>query len=351
MQSYILKVIKMKKLFLLLILVGFTFGDTLTVGVAEFEPNIIFSKDKIEGFDIDIWNAVADKMELDFKYEKHDDFSAMLDDVKNKKIDVAMSGITITSTRETDFDFSYPYMRSNLAVMAKEKKIDIVGVLVIFIIESWSTLIVFLIYLFITSMLMWLAERGQDSFSDKFFKGMFDCVYFVNTTTTSTGYGDKTPKTKKGKVLSVVIMWIGIGIFFPYLTGQMASIITAYNNDEKIMNVDDLRKMNPVVVRNTTSENMLKEKNITYTSAKSLDRCLRMLENGEATAIVYDKDILAYVDKAGQYEISELPVVQNYGIAVKDNSDLKKKIDIALLSLIEDGTYKDIHDRWYKRGK
>lgn len=37
----------------------------------------------------------------------------------------------------------------------------------------------------------------------------------------------------------------------------------------------------------------------------------------------------------------------SYGIAFQHNSPYREAVNLALLHLIEDGTYKDIHDNWF----
>lgn len=325
------------------------FANNVTVGVSEFEPNVIYKGGTIVGYDIDMWNEIAKRADIDFEFKKYEQFDDLISDMEEGNTDVAMSGITITAEREAKFDFSYPYMRSNLAVMTKKKGLDVFGVLFLFLKESWGALLIFLAYLIIFATLMYFAEFGKESFSDKPVQGIFDGIYFVNTTTTSTGYGDKTPHTVFGKLISMIIMWVGIGIIFPYITGQMSNIITKYNNTAQVADISDLVGKKKAVVKNTTSEKLMITENLKYESMNNIDRCLRLLENDDVKMVIYDESLLRYVDKVKQYEIQPLrPIIQNYGVAMKDGSELKDKIDIAILEIIEDGTYQTIYDRWFK---
>lgn len=339
----------MRSLLFVLVLFISLSADTITMGVSEFEPNVIYSGNDIIGYDIDMWNEIASRANLTYDIKKFDQFNDLLASVDSGDVDVAMAGITITSERENRFDFSYPYMRSNLAVMSKKKGIDVFGVIFMFLKESWGALLLFLGYLLVFSTLIYFAEYGKESFSDKPVQGILDGMYFVNTTTTSTGYGDKTPHTPFGKFISVIIMWVGIGIIFPYITGQMSNIINEYNNTDRILEFKDLVGKKKAVVNYTTSENLMIQKNFDYSGMPNIDRCLRLLENNEIDMVVYDESLLRYIDKVQQYEIQPLrPIIQNYGIAMKHNPDLKDRIDVAILSIIEDGTYQTIYDRWFK---
>lgn len=339
----------MRSLLLILTIFASLFARPITVGVSEFEPNVIFRGGSLDGYDIDMWNEIADRADLEFEFKKYSEFDKLIKDVTGNKLDVAMSGITITSDREKSFDFSYPYMRSNLAVMTKDQGINVFGVLLLFLKESWGALVIFAVYLIFFSLLIYFAEYGKESFSDKFWVGFLDGMYFVNTTTTSTGYGDKTPMTWFGKGISMMIMWVGIGIIFPFITGQMSNIITTYNNTDKVMDFPDLIGQRKAVVANTTSEELMITENMKYEAMPNIDRCLRLLENDEIDMVVYDESLLRYVDKVKQYKIQPLrPIIQNYGLALKNGSQYKDRIDIAILEIIEDGTYQEIHDRWFQ---
>lgn len=339
----------MRSLLIILFMFMSVFSKNVTIGVAEFEPNIIYKGGTLVGYDIDMWNEIAKRADIDFEFKKYEQFDDLISDVEEGAVDLAMSGITVTSEREKKFDFSYPYMRSNLAVMTKKKGVDVFGVLALFVKESWGALILFVGYVIFFAVLIYVAEYGKESFSDKPVEGIFDGVYFVNTTTTSTGYGDKTPHTLFGKIISMIIMWVGIGIIFPYITGQMSNIINKYNNTAKVADLQDLVGKKKAVVKNTTSEQLMITENLKYESMNNVDRCLRLLENDDIDMVVYDESLLRYIDKVKQYDIQPLrPIIQNYGIAMGNGSSLKNKIDIAILDIIEDGTYQTIHDRWFK---
>lgn len=95
---------------------------TLTVvaelGFAPFE----YMDDKTgdpEGFDVDVINAVADKMGLQCEYLPNQKFDTLVPLIKQGgKADVSIAAITITDEREESVDFSEPYLDSNQAIVA-----------------------------------------------------------------------------------------------------------------------------------------------------------------------------------------------------------------------------------------
>jgi voltage-gated potassium channel len=62
---------------------------------------------------------------------------------------------------------------------------------------------------------------GGAAFADMEDTGYWDGVYWAVTTMTTVGYGDLSPQTTQGQVLSIVVMLVGIG-FVAVLTGAFA---------------------------------------------------------------------------------------------------------------------------------
>ena len=70
------------------------------------------------GFDVDVINAVADKMGLAASYLPNQKFDTLVPLIKQGgKADVAIAAITITDERKESVDFSDPYLDSNQAIV------------------------------------------------------------------------------------------------------------------------------------------------------------------------------------------------------------------------------------------
>lgn len=109
-------------------LVGATvFGLTLSISSAAADPLLVavdtafvpfeFKQgDKYVGFDIDLWDLIA--QELDVEYELRPmDFSGILPALQTQNVDVALAGITITDERKEAVDFSDGYYDSGFLLM------------------------------------------------------------------------------------------------------------------------------------------------------------------------------------------------------------------------------------------
>jgi ABC-type amino acid transport substrate-binding protein len=97
-----------------ILLSGSLFAKTITIGALPFNPPFEMradSENHLYGFDIDIMNGICSRMKAKCKFiPMH--FDDLFKNLLKGKIDLAMSGITITGFRKKQFIFSLPYMLS-----------------------------------------------------------------------------------------------------------------------------------------------------------------------------------------------------------------------------------------------
>lgn len=95
------------------------------VGVdANFMPFEFKVDGKLTGFDVDLFEAIAKEIGLDFKWQTMD-FNGIIPGLQSKSIDAAIAGITIKSEREKVVDFSHPYYDSGLIILVAADNEDI----------------------------------------------------------------------------------------------------------------------------------------------------------------------------------------------------------------------------------
>ncbi|HZJ73149.1 MAG TPA: transporter substrate-binding domain-containing protein, partial [Planctomycetota bacterium] len=104
----------------------------------------------------------------------------------------------------------------------------------------------------------------------------------------------------------------------------------------------------------STAETYLIGRGLKPVAMHSADESIDQLLRGEVQAIVFDAPTLQYW--ATQRGNGSLRVVgpifrpEKYGIAVPEGSPLRERVDEALLAMYADGTYEDIHSRWFSPG-
>jgi ABC-type amino acid transport substrate-binding protein len=94
---------------------------TLIVGTeATFPPFESYnsSSERIEGFDIDIAQKIADRLGVQLEV-RNLEFSVLIGGVKTKQIDMAIAGMSITPERELAVAFSSPYYTADQAIIIR----------------------------------------------------------------------------------------------------------------------------------------------------------------------------------------------------------------------------------------
>ena len=92
----------------------------LTVDIEITPPCVMAHNADYTGFDIELWEAIAEELGLAFAYHETD-LNGIFNDLVEGKADVALSCITITNEREKIVDFSHHYLDSGLRIMVLSK--------------------------------------------------------------------------------------------------------------------------------------------------------------------------------------------------------------------------------------
>jgi polar amino acid transport system substrate-binding protein len=129
----------MKKL-LLLVTIGLVFTSMVFASCGSTTPKIRVATDatwppfeyvndqthEIEGFDIDLFNAIAEKENLDIEFINVG-FDPLLAGMAQGTYDAAISSITITEERAEDMLFSDPYYAAGQLVVVQKDNTTITG--------------------------------------------------------------------------------------------------------------------------------------------------------------------------------------------------------------------------------
>ncbi|MDP5306721.1 amino acid ABC transporter substrate-binding protein [Paracoccus spongiarum] len=103
-------------------------GDTLRVGMSGgYFPFTFVKQDQLQGFEVDVMNAVGEQAGLDIQFETMS-FSGLVGALEAGRIDTIANQITITPEREAKFGFTQPYVIDGAQVVTREGNDDIAGV-------------------------------------------------------------------------------------------------------------------------------------------------------------------------------------------------------------------------------
>lgn len=92
-------------------------ADKLVVATdTAFVPFEFMQDGEYVGFDIDMWNMIAEELELEFDLRPMD-FGGIIPGLQTGQVDVALAGITIRADRAEVIDFSDGYYDSGFMIM------------------------------------------------------------------------------------------------------------------------------------------------------------------------------------------------------------------------------------------
>ncbi len=326
----------------------------LKVGLAGGAP-FVFAKgtDAPSGIAVEIWENVAKKNNWKYEYKKFSSVKKALAELNNKKVDLVVGPISITSERVTRMRFSQPYYQSSLAIVSRLDKPTLWDRIKPFF--SFKLAIAVAIFLFILAMVgtfLWLAERkaSPEQFPASPTKGIGNGMWLAIVTMSTTGYGDTAPITLAGRIIAGTWMVVSI-IFATSMVAGIASTLTLSGlGDDTIKNIEQLADKRAATIIGSPAEEFLKEHGVREERTNSLKEAFLKLERKDVDAVVYDrpqllyylnenKKIKGYVAKAEYYR-------QGYGFAFPMNSELIHPVNIKLLEITEDEETTETINDW-----
>ncbi|GIX08212.1 MAG: ABC transporter substrate-binding protein [Candidatus Poribacteria bacterium] len=338
---------------LLLSLSVFASGEEppLRVLMAEFPPLVMVQEGRPIGFDVELWEAIAQRLERAYTVQVVP-FRQLLPEIEAGRADAGIAGITITRARETRMDFSHPYMESGLGVLVRAQRQAALGPVLRTLLapERLRWVLALVGFVFLCGHLLWLAERGQGAINDRYIPGICEAFWCVMATVTTVGYGDIAPKTWLGRLAAVGVMLTGIA-FFGVVIAQVSAGLTLQQLHSEIRGVEDLRGRRVATVAGSTSAERLQALGAQVVAVDGIEAAYPLLLAGSADAVVFDAPALMYYahgEGAGRVVLAgPLFDVQYYGIAVPAGSPLREAVNRALLEVRETGRYEEIYRRWF----
>jgi polar amino acid transport system substrate-binding protein len=317
-------------------------------------PFVIEENGKLAGFSIELWEKIADELQVKSEFLKFDSVVDILSAVKSGKVNVGVGAISVTAQREKELDFSQPIFDSGLQILVRSQgsKNSIWRLLTMIFTPTLLHLFgIMLIIILIPGHVVWLVERKhqggflQDS---NYFPGIFKAFWWAAATLATQA--EEMPKGPLGRITAILWMFISV-VFIAYFTATVTTSLTVDQLQTNIKGVSDLPGKQVATVAQSTSAKYLQQQNIPAKTFPKIDEAYESLNNNEVDAIVYDGPILLYYaahDGKGKVQVvGSIFRKENYAIALPTQSPDRKDINSALLSLQEKGAYQEIYDKWF----
>jgi ABC-type amino acid transport substrate-binding protein len=323
----------------------------LTVGVRIGPPFVIKQADGYSGLAITLWERIATEMAVEYEYRELP-LDPLLDQAASGEIDVAVGALSITPEREQRLDFSHPYFRTGLAIASRQEASGLMGALArLFSLDFALAIGSLFALLAAIGALAWLAERkaNPEQFGGTAVQGLGEGIWWAAVTMTTVGYGDRAPVSKLGRLLGLVWMFAAI-VLISGFTAAIASSLTIGQLSSRIQSPNDLKNVDAITLADSTSAAWLDSRRIQYDTRGTLAEAMDALANGEAQAVVFDEPLLRYeLIESPRAGVDLLPFTlepQDYGLAFRENSELREPINRALLKVTNTGMWQNERRRY-----
>ena len=148
-------------------------------------PSVMEERGRLTGFSVDLWNAVAAKLNMQTSYQIAPDAAAIFDAVRTGKADIAIAGHYYTAERDREFDFSYSILNAGHQVMVRssaqgtEERPLRSFLKILFSRSMLYWLVAAFMLLLVPAHLIWLMDRRNKdgiSTSENYISGIFDAM-------------------------------------------------------------------------------------------------------------------------------------------------------------------------------
>ncbi|MEM7180065.1 MAG: transporter substrate-binding domain-containing protein [Spirochaetota bacterium] len=328
------------------------FARPLRIAVSGSEPFKISKGKETKGISVSIWKEVARDAKLDYKLFPYPTVSESLLAVKSGEVDVAIGPISITSTRSESVSFTQPYYMSGkgILVTARSKSPwDAIGPFLqdTFFYGVGSLLLI----LFIVGNIIWFAERGVNpKFPKGYIAGVGNGMWFAVVTFTTVGYGDITPITRLGKVITATWMIVAL-ITASSVTAGIATSFTLLQLGKASIDSPEALEGKPVAaIRGTNGIDFAKKYRAKVVPVSDFNQGVTYLHEGKVEALVSDYPIIRHYlnqNPNPKFKVIEsLRQRDNYGFATSLKSPLLITLNRSLLNLLEKGKVNKILSEW-----
>jgi len=328
----------------------------LRVITKPLEPFVIVGEDgSLTGFSIDLWQAIAADLALDYEWIQVETVTEQLQAVQYDQADVAISGISMTPEREQIVDFTHHYFNAGLRILASSQVGDPSALSQVTNFLSPGMLHVLgigLLTLVVMAHIIWLVERGSSGAMPKaYVPGIWEALWWSLTAIARHQYGDKEkPRNVFKRLLGMFWIVLGIILIAQFTAGITASL-TVKHLTGNIGGPEDLNGKRAATVARTTAADYLEENDLPYTPVTDIEEAYPLLIQGQVDAIVYDSPVLIYyAQNRGKGRVEVVGPIfkeESYGIALPIGSTLRKPINGAILDLKRKGKYDELYEKWF----
>jgi polar amino acid transport system substrate-binding protein len=327
-------------------------SKVLKVGIVHNPPFVICENSKISGISIDLWREISDSLQIKYEYKEYKYFD-LVNALEKSELDISIAPLVVTSKLLKRLYFSQPFYITSLAVALPIRfKQSMIHFLLDFFSKDFQImLIVILLITAFFSFLVWIVERkSRTKTFRKGINGFGESLWWAIVTLTTVGYGDITPKTKFGRLISGLWMFISI-IIVSIFTATVASHLTVNKLQTEIKDISDISDLHIGSINGTGSSNFLLNRGINFINYPSVLDGLKAVDKKEINAFVFDQAILEYYiikNKLNEkIEILRSGSNKEYFSFSSANPKLMRKVNPVLIKVVNSLEWNNILNKYH----
>jgi polar amino acid transport system substrate-binding protein len=320
-------------------------------------PSAMEQNGTLTGFSVDLWNAIATRLKVKTSYQIVPDVSHLEEALRSKNADLTL-GLLITSARDEVFDFSIPTLQTGLQIMVRDtgEKAQTANPLsdLLRLLFSRTTVLwlgMAILIVLIPAHVVWFLDRRQEDSmlsNRNYFPGIFEVIYWGLSSLTSQA--QTMPHNWMARALSIFWMFTSV-VFVALYTAQLTTTLTVEQIRGAIEGPGDLPGKQVATIAGSTAVDYLRAQNAQVQEFATPEQMFKALLDKKVDAVVTVAPILLYyAAHEGKGRVKTVGPEFNTApaaIMVQLDSPLRRKINVALTALRENGTYQQIYDKWF----
>ncbi len=329
-------------------------AQTLRVGVVGAQPFVVNQGNGFEGIAVEIWQAIADRANLNYRFQQFDSVASALDALRDGKLDVAVGPISVTAGRAREVGFSQPYFQSSLSILSSSEGPSAWQRLRPFFSPSFFIAIAVLLFvLALVGTFIWLAERktSSDQFPYEPGPGIANGIWLAIVTMTTVGYGDRTPRTFIGRVIAGIWMVVSLVTATSLVAGIASTLTLTGLQTNLVSTAEQLHGKKIAVVTGSTAGAFARRYGAEIVNVSSIAEGADLVRRHSVQGMVFDRPELLYFQTQHHEGVESVSKAeyehQGYAFAFPLSSQaLIHTVNLHLLRMEESGRVDRIVHEW-----
>ena len=323
------------------------------VGLYVSPPFVMASAGAYSGMAIDLWEALAAGLDLEFDYHLQPTLRELVNATAGGEVDIAVTNLTITQARAKRIDFTQPWFDAGLRIMANQDQTAGFWDVVAGLRDSghlrayaWLALVIL-----VATILLTVFDRHFDQdFPRRWRDGVAESFFAVMSVATSGRAVRRNLFGWIGRIWQG--MWLACGVaVLAYVTSSVTSVMTTLALTNEISSLADLHGRAVGVFTGSVAEQFASAIALRARSFPDVDAAAHALLAGEVAEVVADAPVLEYYT----HTHPDLPVSvvgaifepDKYGFGLAHRSALTHPLTVELLGAHESGLVDGLRARYF----